>query len=526
MPSIPFELETDLRLRTQRLELGKTELLTDAITLPFVDLEKQLNKHRTNRPSEAMRELRYSVKTYLSRLNANPLLPLQFRLKVLSRFEHELDLFDAQTTAAILNSYKIAVEMLQEAARTKPEYYQELMDVVATALELAVQLLRHDLEAYQSPAIITIRQVFSLSRLGLGVMPALPVSSEDVCFRLQKAVSVYELSRALNFFQKSVSEQKIISSLLEDHAKDLHPYLCLHHSHPPSMPGKVFLVSKLSRPDEKPRMSSTLPETFSTDAIVIPMDAFLASLFKNVKKAKQLLDNSNMQKEDMHTEDALRITMTGSCSILDALSIKKRASRYEYRKTRAYLEWDLERIFVESERALSMDGYEFAPFEWSSQDAWWVTDISKTGVGLGRTSSQQLSDCVGSMVGLKWPKHKGEPELGFIRWFREPKTGEQLLGIEFLQGKQQLMKASLTGGTIESMHDLTPWHVMVEQAMHSLRILSPEKDVFEGIVLNISTADQDNQYKVSHIIQTGPNYTLFLADLLSGKQQIVKHQSL
>jgi len=86
MPSIPFELETDLRLRTQRLELGKTELLTDAITLPFVDLEKQLNKHRTNRPSEAMRELRYSVKTYLSRLNANPLLPLQFRLEGFKSF--------------------------------------------------------------------------------------------------------------------------------------------------------------------------------------------------------------------------------------------------------------------------------------------------------------------------------------------------------------------------------------------------------------------------------------------------------
>ncbi|MFQ5355881.1 MAG: hypothetical protein ACE5DY_05245 [Mariprofundaceae bacterium] len=526
MPSIPLELETDLRLHTQRLELGKAELITDAITLPFIDLEKQLHRHRTNRSPEAIKELRYSMKAYLSRLNANPLLPLQFRLKVLNRFERELDLFDAQTTAAILNSYKIAVEMLQEAARTEPEYYPSLMDITATALELAIQLLRYDLEAYRSSAIITIRQVFSLTRLGLGVLPALPGGSEDACSRFQKAVSVYELSRALNFFQKSVSEQKIMSSLLEEHAKDLHPYLCLHHGHPPSMPGKVFLVSKLSKPNETPRISSTLPETFSTDAIVIPVDAFLASLVKNVKKSKRLLDNSDLQKEDMHTEDALRITMTGSSSILNALSIKKRASRYEYRKTRAYLEWDLERIFIESQGTLSMDGYEFAPFEWSSQDAWWVTDISKTGVGLERTSSHKLSDRVGSMVGLKWPKHKGEPELGFIRWFREPKTGEQRLGIEFLQGKQRLMKASLAGGTMEPMYDLAPWHVIAEQAIHSLRVLSPEKDIFEGTVLNISNADQENQYKVSHIIQTGPNYILFLADLLSEKQQIVKSQNL
>ena len=42
MDAVSFELDSDLRLHPQRLELGKAELLTDALRLPFVDIERQL----------------------------------------------------------------------------------------------------------------------------------------------------------------------------------------------------------------------------------------------------------------------------------------------------------------------------------------------------------------------------------------------------------------------------------------------------------------------------------------------------
>ena len=45
MDSVSFELDTDLRLHPQRLELGKAELLTDALRLPFVDIDKQLTRY-------------------------------------------------------------------------------------------------------------------------------------------------------------------------------------------------------------------------------------------------------------------------------------------------------------------------------------------------------------------------------------------------------------------------------------------------------------------------------------------------
>jgi hypothetical protein len=523
--SVYLELETDLRLHTHYPELGKAELLTDAITLPFIDLEKRLDQHRTRRSATEAEKLRHGIKAYLSRLNANPLLPLQFRLKVLQRLEHELDLFDSHTTAAVLNAYKIAVEMLQKAARTKPEYYLDLLNVVATAIELAVKLLRHDLESYQPPAIITIRQTFSLARLGLGVLPALPEGLGDASSRLQRAVSLHELVRALNFFRRPVTEQRKIWSLLEEHANVLRPSLCPRRKPLPSLSGKAFLVSRLSHPNEAPKMTSRLPEIFSSDSIVIPMDAFLRRLTHGVRKAKHLLDNPELQKTDMHTDEKLQLIIMGSHAILDDLSIKKRARRYRYRETRVYLEWNLQREFAEMRNAMSPSSYAFAPFEWSVEDAWWITDISKTGVGLERTSSRKMENIIGAMVALRWPQHKGEPKLGFIRWFKEPKVGEQRLGIEFLRGNYRPLKASLIGSDIGIMQDVPSWYVVAEQAADSLRVFSPEKDIFAGMVLNLSDSDQEHLYKVTHVIQTGPNYAFFLADRLREKPEIVRQQT-
>jgi len=45
METVSFELDTDLRLHPQKLELGKAELLTDALTLPFTDIEKRLSQY-------------------------------------------------------------------------------------------------------------------------------------------------------------------------------------------------------------------------------------------------------------------------------------------------------------------------------------------------------------------------------------------------------------------------------------------------------------------------------------------------
>jgi len=102
METVSFELDTDLRLHPQKLELGKAELLTDALTLPFTDIEKRLSQYVSGSSKDEKILLQKSIKSYLAKLNSNPLIPLHYRLKVLGRFERELELFDAEMTAAVL----------------------------------------------------------------------------------------------------------------------------------------------------------------------------------------------------------------------------------------------------------------------------------------------------------------------------------------------------------------------------------------------------------------------------------------
>ncbi|HID36218.1 MAG TPA: hypothetical protein EYP39_02400, partial [Ghiorsea sp.] len=165
-------LEANLRLHPQQIELGQAEMLTDALLSKFDDLEQRLNTYIAG--ASGGEKLRKGMQSYLSRLNANPLIPLHFRLKVLKRFEGQLDLFDAEMTAAILNAHKIGIDMVQKEAQSEAGYYPILVDMISHAIELAGRLMRDGLAEYQSAAIITIRQVFDLMRLGMVMLPECP----------------------------------------------------------------------------------------------------------------------------------------------------------------------------------------------------------------------------------------------------------------------------------------------------------------------------------------------------------------
>jgi len=507
-----FELETHVNPGTAYPYLGRASLLSDAIKRPFTDIDNRLSRHWGARSEHEAEQLRFDMKAYLSLLNTSPMIPLKFRLKVLKRFENELDLFDDNLAAALLNAYQIAAEMLQQTATRNPAYYPALIDVAANAMQMAIQFFRLTLETYQSPGIITIRRIFNLERLGLGALQAMPEGLEEARAHLQHLVARYELLRALDFFGKPPSEQKIIWQLLQKDGGELQPRFYRHQDAPPSrLPGKLFLLTILSRPDQAPYVTHR-PEKFPGDTILIPLSRFLSHLAEEYKKSKILLRDEDLQKKVMRTEDELQLTMIGSGLILNDLRMKERAKRYQYRETRVYINGDLRRAFAGVEDTGKISRYTLAPFELNADNTWLIADISKTGLGLMRHSSSHADIEVGAMAGLKWPHHKGEPELGFIRWFKEPKPDEQHLGIEFLQGNFRLISASLTGaGAIVSLKMIPPWPVIAERRLDSLRIFSPEKNIFAGNILNLSNTEHPGPYKVHHIIRTGPNYILFIA---------------
>ncbi len=514
METVSFELDTDLRLHPQKLELGKAELLTDALTLPFMDIEKRLNQFIAGTSGIEKQFLQKSMKGYLAKLNANPMIPLQFRLKVLSHFERELELFDSEMTAAVLNAHKIGVNLVQKAARSEPGYYRVLVEMVSNALELSVKMLRMGFEQYQAPAVLTNRQSFDLMRLGLSVVPALTEDANQEKERLQKIVSSHEFLRMLDFYGKSKDEQHMAWDELTHHVGILEPRLMRKGDHAHDLENETFMTTNFSRPNEAAKIISELPEKFMMDMVLIPLDKFVDRMITAINRVETVLKSTELQQNDLHTEEALNRTVIGGNAILDTLRTKERSAvREDYAGTRLIMEWDAGKAFTEAHTAIIMDEYEYAPSERSNQAAWSVTNLSKKGAGLERISDDKdFKLGVGAMVGLSWIPHRGEPMLGTVCWIKEPKINEQRLGIRFFQQSFKLYKGVMLGGNDAENLSRT-WPVMVKPNKPHHTVIFPDSKIFKNMTFMLTHAGKGAHFKILQVIKTGPNYSICKAGL-------------
>jgi len=509
METVNFELDTDLRLHPQKLELGKAELLTDALTLPFMDIEKRLNQYVSGSSGVEKQMLQKSMKAYLAKLNANPLIPLHFRLKVLSNFERELELFDSEMTAAVLNAHKIGVDLVQKAARSEPGYLRVLVEMVSNALELAVKMLRIGFEQYQSPAVLTNRQSFDLMRLGLSVLPALEEDALSEKERLQKIVSSHEFLRMLDFYGKSKKEQQMTWEELVCHVGVLEPVLVRKGGGaPPDLKDETFMATNFMRPNEAAKVVSNLPETFATDMIIIPLDRFVDRIVTAINRVETVLKSPDLQKNDLHTEEALHRTIIGGNAILDTLRTKERSGeRGDYAGTRLIIEWDAAKAFKESFAAIILSEYEYAPSHASDDVAWSVANISETGAGLERVChDSDFKLGVGAMVGLSWIPHKGEPMLGTVRWIREPKSGEQRMGIQFFNQKFKLYKGVVLGSK-DDEHLSRSWPVLIKPGKPHHTAVFPDPKIYKNMAFMLMHEGKGAHFKVLSVLKKGPNYS-------------------
>ncbi|HKI62765.1 MAG TPA: hypothetical protein VKA31_10765 [Mariprofundaceae bacterium] len=507
--SVSFELDADLRLHPSRLELGKAELLTDALTLPFMDIEKRLAQYIAGASPAEAESLRKNMKNYLARLNSNPMIPLHFRLKVLNRFERELQLFDGEMTAAVLNAHKIGVDLVQKAARSQPAYYRVLVEMVTNAIDLAVKILRICMENYQAPAVIATRQVMDLSRLGLSVAPILKDDASSERDRFFKAVANFELLRTLDFYGKSLADQKMAWEELQNHTGILKPQFCRKGDKPPIVLDTSLLVTNMSRPNDPAKVLGKLPNPLEYDCIVIPMDAFIDRLITAINRVEGILNSQEMQRNDLITEESLYTTITGGNAMLNALRIQDRnTTRQGHQGTRVIFEWDLAKAFVEAHSALVMSDYEYAPSQAASQAAWTVTNLSQSGTGLERISDAKFKLGVGAMVGMSWIPHRGEPMLGFVRWIKEPKHGEQKMGVEFLHDQFKLVKGALLGGGGDELTEKRAWPILIKTEKKANVAFFPDARIFRNMAFAISHQGQSVHLKIDKVIKSGPNFTI------------------
>jgi len=510
-------LEANLRLHPQQIELGQAEMLTDALLSKFDDLEQRLNTYIAG--ASGGEKLRKGMQSYLSRLNANPLIPLHFRLKVLKRFEGQLDLFDAEMTAAILNAHKIGIDMVQKEAQSEAGYYPILVDMISHAIELAGRLMRDGLGEYQSAAIITIRQVFDLMRLGMVMLPECPEAADNERKRFYMAVARYELLRNLDFFSLTDKKQAMVMDELHHHIQILKPYyLAKGAVKDAQVQGYSLLVTNLSRPHQTAKVLPFAPDSAATDHLLIPMDEFIDKLVLSIDRAEKVLKDPLLQSKNLQVEAALKTTVVGGNAILDALRTKSRIhDRQEYGNAKLTVDWgliDLMGVAIEEnleEHGVVALGAEAAaaPILLRGSE-WTVLNISKSGIAIERISSEAPNSEVGYMVGLNWTPHRGEPRFAFIRWIRYPKPGEQQIGLDFYMQKHVVLKAVMLSIGDTSTH--RKWPVLAsfeEDDEHT--ILFPDGNIFTGLVFSIERGVQKDLFKVLEILKQGANYSLCVA---------------
>ncbi|MDX8397671.1 MAG: hypothetical protein R8K49_05055 [Mariprofundaceae bacterium] len=506
LETVSFELDTNLRLHPQKLSLGKAELLTDAITLPFIDIEKRLNQYICGSSDDEKVILQKNIKAYLIKLNANPMIPLHYRLKVLGRFEQELELFDAEMTTAVLNAHKIGVDLVRKAAKNEPAYFRILVDMVSNALELAVKMLRINLENYQSPAVLTIRQAFDLMRLGLSVAPVLQEEDSSERQRLFEIIGNHEMIRMLDFYSRSPHDQNTIWQELQHHVGILEPHFC-HKGEQIKFKQDSFISIHCAHPNEAGQILSSLPSEFPCDMIIIPIDHFIDRLVTAIDRVESVLKDPDLQCSDLHTEEALHATILGGNAILNTIRNQERKNERSLQPgNRAILEWDASKALSDAHANMVLDAYEFAPSEHDNPDAWSIVNICSHGTGIERIGEKPPKSAVDSLVGISWLPHSNEPSLGIICWLKELKPGEQRLGIRFFDQNFKLYKAAMLGSSSDEITSKRQWPVLIQSGNNSHTALFPDCKIFQNMRFILSHNGKAAHFKVIKVCSTGSNY--------------------
>jgi len=500
---LSLELEKDLRLLPKKMELGKLELLTNSIKLPFDEIQKQLESFGRHPTSRLRDELRREIKRYLGRLNANPLFPLSFRLKVLESFEKHTELFDVELSAQILNAYKIGIQLVQKQALKSPEYWPVLIRLVAKTMELAEVLLFETLRIHHTQHIIALRQSMDLMRLGLLVAQNEGENATHDIQRLHRAVAAHELLRCMDMHAHSDEEQQLIRKELLHFCDRVKPVL---YSGGEDMPSEldVYLITATHEPHHLPYKTMKLPEKAGKDVILMPLGTFLEGIKHEIKVAKAASKLPEDERADVISDARMHEVMHGAVHIPRTLQRIKRGHQREIIKgVRVLVDLDIQSAFASfTDSGLCLGGDMLNPAE--RRGAWSVRNVSDTGMHVEGLIEEPLPVEVGQLVGLRWIEQRLGVNIGFVKWFREEKPGDQHMGIKFLNSSLKPTR----GAVLQSRVLQFPTSMsFLHNPAFPKEVLVPLAGLEVGDRLRYQFDGDEIQCHVAMVIRPGPNFS-------------------
>ncbi len=503
MAELSLELEEDMRLLPQKMELGKLELLTNSIRLPFEALENQLAAY-VRHPNKRLREeLRRDIKRYLGRLNANPLFPLSFRLKVLEAFEQHTDLFDVELTAQVLNAYKIGIQLVQKHARKHPEYWPIFVRLVAKALELAEVLLFETLRNHHMQHVIALRQSLDLMRLGLLVAQTEARQATHDVARLRRAIVAHELLRCMDMHAHTDEEQVLIRGELQHFCERVVPVL---YAGGEALPDALdlYLITATHEPHHVPYKLMKLPDRAERDIILMPLGNFLEAIKHDIKTARAAADLSEEERAAVMSPQRFREIMHGAVYIPKALqTIQRKHKRELVRGVRVLIDPDIQHAFSTfTDSGLCLSGDMLNPAE--RRAAWAVRDVSASGMQIEGMIEQLPDVVVGQLIGLRWVDQRLGVNVGFVKWFREEKPGVQQMGIKFLGRELKPTQGSVLQSPALRFPTSMPF---LYHPSYPKEVLVPLSGLQAADRLRYRFEEDDLLCHVTLVISAGPNFS-------------------
>jgi len=509
-------------------EIGQFSALTDAIILLFQDIETRLAKYLTSYDEDEKEELHRDMKRFLGRINANHLIPLKFRLRVLQSFSREAEFLDADLTYAILNAYKVAILHILDAAHEKPVYHLPLAKLCGDAITLAVRVTRLQLRLYREPSIQVTRHVHELTRLGLGALGKIDETSQASKFKesINHNLAWYELLSMANFFALTLEGQDILYDSLEPYISKVVPFYCPRRQSALSTQGHVYLVHEVGTGRPVPEWSDKgVQPIHEWDRVILDISQLVPILRSQLQEAQAHMNDIEKQKRELRTEHELHMTLAVAKHLLTCLLDKPR------KEERAPAKGQWTHVIGNMKRALTMPhkpSFRLSPLhlaeEEEQRNTWNLTDMSKTGMSVETDELKYLPD-VTNVIRMVWPENDeeaGRPFWAQVMWRRQAaKGGPMRMGLQFLPPQITCWRRQPYGGNVEA-GDRGNYFVLGAKLAKRKEFLiwTHDKNIQAGSTFELEMNSQWRPCRVLRIIQVGANHVVCLTNILTQSDQV------
>ncbi len=511
-------------------KLGKLEISNERISKSREEIKQLLSEYKSQARDEVDPRLKSKLKNYLKKLNANSRVPFNFRLEVMDMFTDCMEILDDDLVPEVLNSYKVAIEVLYRHALKDQELAPPLAELAAMAMTLATRTLRKTARQYRRTSLIGIRETLSLAKIGLELTGKFNLEGTEGAHILRQQIALHEIIRSMRTRAMTVIDQDTVidtiqENMHEDHLIDVR--FIPRDSHIEAL--GFALIADVQKPHLPPRKSLRLNETTHDDIILCELDLLVTKLIEEMKSAQSLMGKSASHYHDEYAfvSEKLNRSMVSGLAVIDMMREKKRIYERKPPSPAIYIQIEEDVGQVMSTLA---ENKQRSPFILQSANTgeagiWLAVDVSEGGYCLEKMPSDAktapsrfvVSDLVyvialtRAETGSKDWKEL-DRSLCTVCWYEMEANNVARIGLAKLKNGE-IRHARITSSLLstEAPKDFAAFVENISE--NKLGIWTVGMDMAQDVCIEIHTANGVQTGKIGKPMKCGANYTVYSCKL-------------